>query len=484
MIPLQLPLRPALPNVYGPVDFRTQRKIYQRIDQILRQSDFEMPLIRETSEALDKRPTPKNINWLLSGFRCAIARKLCDLSLRDFTVRLADSTFLQWFAYCGDYGSVLPCSKSSLKRFEAMFDLSELENSIDGLNMGAAETNEAFRLGALTEALDLGELFADCTCVKANIHYPVDWVLLIDCVRTLCLGMKQIRKQGLKHRMPEPDTFMTRMNSLAMAMSATRRKKDSKKKQKKILRKMKKIVRTVEDHAKRYRDLLDTEWEKTAWSRKQADQVLKRIDNVLEQLPAAIHQAHERIIGERIVNNQDKILSLYDPDVQVNVRGKAKAEVEFGNKLYLCEQLDGLLVDWKLYRDHVPNDKKLVKESIERMELSIGCPTSFVTDRGFPSKENQSYLEEKGIRDGMCPMDPAENQEKRKDDWFTGAQKRRGSTEARVGIFKNVFLGGVLKEKGFENRNRALIWSVLAHNLWVLSRKSLADEEARREVAA
>jgi hypothetical protein len=484
MIPLQLPLRPALPNVYGPIDFRTQRNIYQRIDQILRQADFEMPLIRETLATLAKPATPKNINWLLSGFRCAIARKLCDLSLREFTVRLADSTFLQWFTYCGDYGSVLPCSKSSLKRFEAMFDLSELENSIDALNLGAAETNEAFRLGALNEAVDLGELFADCTCIKANIHFPVDWVMLIDCVRTLSLSMKKIREQDLKHRMPEPEYFITRMNSLAMAMSATRRKKDSKKKQKKTLRKMKKIVRTVEEHAKRYRELLNTEWEKTAWSRKQADQILKRMDNVLDQLPAAIHQAHERIIGERTVNNKDKILSLYDPDVHVNVRGKAKSEVEFGNKFYLCEQLDGLLVDWKLYREHVPNDKKLVKESIERMELCIGAPKGFVTDRGFPSNENVAYLKEKGIRDGMCPQDPTENQERRKDDWFTGAQKRRGGTEARIGIFKNVFLGGVLKEKGFESRNRALIWSVLAHNLWVLSRMSLADEEDRKEAAA
>jgi hypothetical protein len=53
-------------------------------------------------------------------------------------------------------------------------------------------------------------------------------------------------------------------------------------------------------------------------------------------LPRAQKQAHERIIGERKVANAEKILSLYEPDIQVLVRGNAGAEVEFGNKLLLA----------------------------------------------------------------------------------------------------------------------------------------------------
>jgi hypothetical protein len=41
-----------------------------------------------------------------------------------------------------------------------------------------------------------------------------------------------------------------------------------------------------------------------------------------------------------------------------------------------------------------------------------------------------------------------------------------------------------MKEKGFKNREQALVWSVLAHNLWVLARMSLADEAERKETAA
>ena len=66
--------------------------------------------------------------------------------------------------------------------------------------------------------------------------------------------------------------------------------------------------------------------------------VLARIDTVLKLLPQAQKQAHERIIGERQVPNGEKILSLYDTAVRVIVRGKAGAEVEFGNSVSLAEK--------------------------------------------------------------------------------------------------------------------------------------------------
>jgi hypothetical protein len=55
-----------------------------------------------------------------------------------------------------------------------------------------------------------------------------------------------------------------------------------------------------------------------------------------------------------------KLLSLFEPDIQVVVRGKAGAEVEFGNFLVLGEQSDGLTIDWELFKEEVPADKRLV----------------------------------------------------------------------------------------------------------------------------
>lgn len=46
------------------------------------------------------------------------------------------------------------------------------------------------------------------------------------------------------------------------------------------------------------------------------EQVLRRLDGVLALLPQAQKQAHERIIGQRRVDNADKVLSLYETDTR------------------------------------------------------------------------------------------------------------------------------------------------------------------------
>lgn len=480
---LQLPLRPALPTVYGPLCYREQLATFKRIDTLLRKSGVETELV---AEALRNRPggfNDKVIARMFHAFRCCIAMKLTGLDPRKMAVRLADSSMLQWFTYCGEYGLTAPCSKSSLDRYLKDFDVTELSGAVDELTAQAAAADPAERLGALNEPLPLDDVFADCTCVKVNIHFPTDWVLLVDAVKTSMHCTRRIRDQGLRHRMPDPEIFLRKANKLAIAMCATRRGPHARRKRKDTLRELKALNKLVEKHTRTYRDLLDREWAQTDWSRKQAEQVLARMDNILEKLPAAIHQAHERIIGERRVPNAEKILSLYEEDVHVIVRGKAGAEVEFGNKLYVAEQRNGVLVDWEYFKKEVPSDTSLVQRSVERMKDTLGkYPGGYVTDRGFAKAENKAYLEANGIRDGLCARDPAELRERMKEVWYADAQKRRASTEGRIGVFKNVFLKRVMREKGAENREQSLVWCVLAHNLWVLARMSLADE-AKREAA-
>ena len=99
-------------------------------------------------------------------------------------------------------------------------------------------------------------------------------------------------------------------------MTHTRAKQDSQRQRKITLRKMDRVVGTVAAHARRYRKLLDEQWEQTEWTRPQAEQVLRRMDQVLEQLPQARKQARQRILSGKLVDNQDKILSLYERDVR------------------------------------------------------------------------------------------------------------------------------------------------------------------------
>ncbi len=41
----------------------------------------------------------------------------------------------------------------------------------------------------------------------------------------------------------------------------------------------------------------------------------------------------------------------------------------------------------------------------------------------------------------------------------------------------------LLRVKGFKNRNTAIAWHVLTHNLWVLARLSMAEEKQLAKAA-
>ena len=333
-------------------------------------------------------------------------------------------------------------------------------------------------------ALRFDEIFADTTCVKANIHFPVDWVLLRDGTRTLIKAVMLIRAKGIKHRIGEPQQFLREMNKLCIEMTHVRKKRDAKKMRKRIFRRMKKLMKIVEKHALNYHRELEARWMETDWCEVEAQVVLDRIQSILAQLPQAIKQAHERIIGDRRVANKDKILSLYEPDIHVLVRGKAGAEVEFGNALYLAEQSDGLIVDWKFIEEQPPGDNKLTKTSIARITKEYENPASYTGDRGFDSPDNRIDLEILDIVNAICPRSVPLLIEKLEDNEFCRLQKRRGGTEARIGIFKNAYLGSPLRSKGFKNRRVRIVWCILAHNLWKLARMAAQRrEEIEAELA-
>ncbi len=112
-------------------------------------------------------------------------------------------------------------------------------------------------------------------------------------------------------------------------------------------------------------------------------------------------------------NNADKLLSIYEDDVHVIVRHKSGAEVEFGNTLLLAEQDDGLIVDWKLFRDQAPADSRLLQNSHKRIAANLGIDIKLIA-------------------------------------------------------------GDPMRQKGFEHRDIHMGQSVLSHNLWVLARLKLA----------
>ena len=402
------------------------------------------------------------------ALRCTILRTLLQEDYRGFSCALAGSPLYQWFCLVDALDEVRVPSKSELQRFAHWLEAAQMRQIMERLLLVGMEPAGPLDL---KEPVNLEEYFVDTTALKANVHFPVDWVLLRDATRTLMKALTLIRREGLKARMEPPAEFLRRINRLCIEMTHSRRKPESRKERKRVLRGMKKLVKVVGRHARKHRDLLDQAWEKTDWTRRQAEQVLGRIDQVLELLPRAQKQAHERIIGERKVDNAEKILSLYEPNIQVLVRGKAGAEVEFGNKLLLGENRQGIILDYQLWPESVPADASVLVESLERVVVGLKRKMGAVgSDRGFASKANSGGLAWAEIFDGLCPRSPAALKERMKEPRFVRMQRRRSQTEGRISILQRGFLGRSMRAKGFAHRESALAWGVLTHNLWILAR--------------
>ncbi len=486
----QTRVRLPLPIVEGNKDYREREALLRRMDDILGQSGVEAHFLatcvaeaRTEASKTDTRLTDR-MQESVQGqakqtLRCTIARVLSNESHRSFSVHLAESPLLQWFCGIKLGGTIHVPSKSTLQRMESSVPADVIQN-LSARLIGSATTVDGdgrSKIGLL-DPVDLSLIWMDSTCAKLDIHYPTDWILLRDATRTIMKAIVVIRSHGLVHRMPAPEGFIAAMNAQTMAMSgASRRGRggDKKHDRKRVLRKMKRIVGKVRQHGQRYRNMLKASWSETDLSERQAQLIINRIDNILAQLPAAIAQAHERIIGERVVPNDKKTFSFYQPHAQIYVRGKSGADVEFGLQLLLSESSEGLIIDCHVTED-VTNDSKLLLPAIARMRKDHGdvVATTVVTDRGFASQENDAALKKLEIDNSTLPRNPEAMEKLLDDQRHRDLHRRRAQTEARIAIFKGNFIGDQLPTRSRTAQVRFIAWATLAHNLWVLSRLDIA----------
>lgn len=490
-IEIQTWLSPALTPVLSNRDYERFAGDLRSIDAMLRQSALEPMAVEFALEGLGEdaghRQRRGRAEFAVFALRAEILRHLLGMpSFAAYSTTLASSDLLSEFCGCRSIAGIKWTSKSSLQRAASLFSDEQLRE-LNVLLVQTAGSSDYCAMLGLERAADLSVCLIDSTCLEADVHHPTDWVLLRDVARTLLKAVELIRREGLRNRMAEgPEELMRQMNRLCIEMTHTARKPGSKKARKRAFRKMKRLLKRVGRHARAHRDLLDGLFARTGLSRAQADKVAARVDEMLALIPQVCRQAHERVVGGRQVPNAEKILSAYDPDIDVVVRGKAGASVEFGNELSLAESPEGLIMDYFLYGKGAPGEGEKMRRSVERQqELEVDDDLeALVGDRGYDGKRNVDTLEEQGIASMICPKDPAKLAERLEDPEFSLWQRRRGGTEARIAILKNHGGGRVWRAKGLGSRRQCLGWSVLAHNLaWARRRQKAQGSQAPPKAA-
>ncbi len=491
-IAIQCLLRPALTVVDRCLDYDNFRATIERIDRLLIDSEVEsqgVDLALERGQPMSVKARQKRANFALKALRMETLRYLLGgISFRHLSRALGSSDLLADFCRVRHIDGIRGISKSTLERASKFFSEKQLRALHRTLTEVVGDADLARQVVGLDKPIDTTICLIDGTCLEVNIHWPTDWVLLKDVAGTLLKAIRLIReKAGLRHRMPiEPEPLARQMNRLCIQMTHSRRRKDSARQRKGILRQMKKLLKRIGEHARSHRELLQACWEQSDYSEKQVQQILTRMERMSELIPVVIKQAHEQIIGGRQVKNAEKVLSVYEPDAQVIVRGKAGQEVEFGNTLFLGESVEGYLLDWKLYGSRTPSENEQMQESLQRQNrFNLAEPiAAMCADRGFASQRARRQLAQEGIYDALCPRDPKQLKKRMEEPHFRQLQKRRASTEGRIGVLKNRWQAGRLRSKGFANRSISVAWSVLSHNLWKVAKMLAQQDELKTKAAA
>lgn len=491
-ISFQSELSYLIPEITHHKDYNDYRELVERMDEILKQSGFDLHFASEYVKRVLKQSAEQGDEVSLSAanlsrmaghairaYRCTMLGVLLNDSYREQSIHLAESPLLQKFCAI-DRIDGLPKvpTKSTLQRFAALFEEDFIRGQVAKLiNYAAASSNPlGFR-----DPFNTKDIFVDATCMKAKIHFPVDWILMKDCMFTILQAILVIRKHGLKHRIKTPEVFISEINAMCMSMTSLSRNRQGAKQRKTVFRKLKKMAAVIRAHGEKYAKLLlDQRQEKTDLSEAEASCILLRLNKMTAIIPEAVEQAHSRIIKGELVKNEDKLLSVYHEHVNVIKRGKAGGQVEFGNTLFIAEQEDGIIVDWQLYKTDV-KEVQATQESAIRMTVELEYDINSITgDRGCQSKKNDEMLNSKHIYSGLCPRSPLEFAEKMEDEKFRGLQKRRAQTEGRIGILKNTILDGSLYERDFSDKQTKIAWAVLIHNLWCMARLPVKEAEAKQ----
>ena len=235
ILPFQPTLCPALPVVLGNVDYQMFERQLRRMDPLLIASGVEKSFVAQSLARFDQQfPAAKtkararHQRHSYRALRCNVLRGLLGEDYRGMSRRLAECPLFRWFCGLEELAAVRVPGKSTLQDYAHWLPAETMRPLIAHLILAAHQPAGASAL-ELAHGIELETVWLDTTCLKTNIHFPVDWVWLGDAVKTLMKATRLIRTHGLKQRLAAPEDFLKAMNRLSLQMTHARRAKDSKK---------------------------------------------------------------------------------------------------------------------------------------------------------------------------------------------------------------------------------------------------------------
>jgi IS5 family transposase len=277
----------------------------------------------------------------------------------------------------------------------------------------------------------------DTTVVEGPVRHPTDSGLCEDVVRVLRREMKRLVAAGVKLAFRLRNVGRSvgrRMREIAQA--ARRRGEAARKARKKPYRKLLRItgrfVRQAKSAVEAGREQLGGLRQE---ARAAAARALEKLATMLPRAKQVVRQTRARIL-RGVTDLPGKIVSVFEPHVQILRRGKPHKPTEFGTLVKVQEIEGGIVSDI----DVVPEkaDAPLLVPSIERHLSTFGhAPDTAATDRGFYSTDGEKRIRDLGVKHPAIPKPGHRSKERilyEKKRWFRRARAWRSGGEARISL--------------------------------------------------
>ncbi|WAH38655.1 IS5 family transposase [Alicyclobacillus dauci] len=294
-----------------------------------------------------------------------------------------------------------------------------------------------------------GKLILDATCAPADIAYPTDLSLLnsareklgdiIDTLHAPHIG--NMKKPRDRRRQARRDYLRTAKN----------RRPSRSEIRKAIGQQLRYVARDL-----RFIEQLVQHTPLTALSRKQYRDLL-----VIGEL----HRQQREMYRSRSHRVDDRIVSIAQPDVRLIVRGKAKANVEFGAKVAISV-VDGYALMEKTSWDSC-NESTTLIESVERYVERFGYyPEAILADKIYRTRENLKYCKEYEIRlSGPKLGRPSKQMDKEQAKQERQDMGERNAVEGKFGEAKRNYGLGLIRARLRHTSEAVIILQLLVMNL-------------------
>lgn len=296
-----------------------------------------------------------------------------------------------------------------------------------------------------------GKLILDATCTPADIHYPTD-LWLLNTVREALEEIIDILHEPHVGSHIKPRTY--RKSARKNYLNIDKKKKTTAREIRKgigqQLRYIRRDIKTIEKLALRSSlTLLDK----------------RQYRNLL--VSSEIYRQQLEMYQKRIHTIDDRIVSLHMPFVRPIVRGKAKADVEFGAKLAISIK-DGFSYMESLSFDAFNEGTTLI-QSVENYRKKFGCyPEAVMADKIYRTRDNLQYCKKHHIRLSGPPLGrPKNNAETLKEHKRLEKQDIgiRNAVEGKFGEGKRFYGLGRIMARLRETSETVIAMQLLVMNL-------------------